>query len=348
MTATARAGDAGAPHLSVVVPTHERPEAAARAARAWLAQAGAPMLEVVVVDDGSGAPAVRRLEATLPDDPRVRFVPRPRAGPAATRNAGLARARGRVLLFADDDVVPVDEFTLARWWSRLAPGAPAWVPRMSTPDALVRTPLQAAWRARLEGGGRRPDGARLGPGGFWFAALLIDRAALHGQRFDESFAGYGWEDMEFGLRLHRAGTRVRLATDVCVWHEDAVRLSTLLAKHEAMGRAAWTFRRLHPGPRAAWWTGTTATVRAWRRAIALERRGAVAAARLAAWVDRPWPTEVRAAGLGPDAGVAPRPVDAGVPDRVPSAWPRDLRLALEGAYARGVRLGRPARRGGGA
>jgi GT2 family glycosyltransferase len=313
----------GAPRLSVVVPTHGRPDAAARAVRAWLAQEAAPEMEVVLVDDGSGPEAVRRLTAALPDDPRLRFVPRAHAGPAATRNTGLDLARGAALLFADDDVAPVDGGTLARWWARLEPDRPAWVPRMSTPDALVRTPLQAAWRDRLEGGGRRRDGARLGPGGFWFAALLVDRAALHGQRFDEAFAGYGWEDMEFGLRLHRAGTAVRLATDVRVWHEDAVRLPVLLAKHEAMGRAAWTFRRLHPGARAAWWTGTTATVRAWRRWVALERRGAAAAARLATWVD------------------------AAAPDRVPSAWPRDLRLALEGAYARGVRLGRPMRRGGG-
>lgn len=265
----------GEPRLSVIVPTHQRPRAAARAARAWLAQEAAPELELVLVDDGSGEAAVRRLRAALPADPRLRFVPRPHAGRAATRNAGLALARGAALLFADDDVLPVDAGVLARWWARLAPSAPAWVPRMSVPDDLVRTPLQAAWRERLERGGRRPDATRLGPGGFWFAALLIDRAALHGQRFDEAFAGYGWEDMEFGLRLHRAGTAVRLATDARVWHEDAVRLPVLLGKYEAMGRAAWVFRRLHPGPRVAWWTGTTAAVRTWRWAVGLDRKSVV-------------------------------------------------------------------------
>jgi glycosyltransferase involved in cell wall biosynthesis len=302
-----------APRLSVVVPTHQRAEEAARAARAWLSQRGAPQLEVVLVDDGSTEATRRHLHAAVPDDPRVRLVLRPHAGRAAARNAGLALVRGATVLFADDDVLPDGADALARWCAHLGPRAPAWVPRMSTTDAVVRTPLQSAWRERLERGGRRPNGAPLGPGGFWFAALLVDRAALHGQRFDEAFVGYGWEDMEFGLRLHRAGTIVRLAADVRVWHEDPVRLPVLLSKYEAMGRASWTFRRLHPGPRVAWWTGTSGVVRAWRRFIALERRGAAAALRLSPWVDAP------------------------VLDGVPSTLLRDLHLALEGAYARGVR-----------
>ena len=308
-----------APLVSVLVPTHDRPETVVRAVRGWrgqrLAGAGAaPALEVVVVVDGAAPATLEALAAAVGDDRLVAVHPQAQAGPAEARNRALDLARGRYVLFADDDIVPVDDGVVARWLAR-ASGGGAWAARMTVPDALVRTPVQAAWRARLEGGARKHrGGGPMGPGGFWFAALFVERTALRGERFATAFEGYGWEDMEMGWRLHRTGLRVRLAEDVVVLHEDRPTLAGLLRKHEAMGRAAWTFVRLHPQRRVALWTGTTRAVRWAKRLAGVERRGAAAAARLALVADRD----------GLDAAVG-----------------SDLTWALEGAYARGVREAAP-------
>jgi glycosyltransferase involved in cell wall biosynthesis len=88
--------------LSVVMPTHDRPELLERAARSVLDQGG-PEIELVVVDDASG-PATGVVTARLADDPRVRLVRNERSlGPGGARNRALAEATGDLVGFCDDD-----------------------------------------------------------------------------------------------------------------------------------------------------------------------------------------------------------------------------------------------------
>ena len=86
--------------LSVVVPAYN----AARTVRAAVASAlrqTVPVLEVIVVDDGS-TDTTAAVVSSL-DDPRVRLVSRPNSGPSAARNAGIAVARGKWVGFLDAD-----------------------------------------------------------------------------------------------------------------------------------------------------------------------------------------------------------------------------------------------------
>ena len=62
----------------------------------------ADQYEVIVTDDGE--PTVERF--LTEKYPWVSWVPGPRRGPAANRNAGARRARGDWLAFTDDDCVP--------------------------------------------------------------------------------------------------------------------------------------------------------------------------------------------------------------------------------------------------
>jgi glycosyltransferase involved in cell wall biosynthesis len=88
------------PQVSVVVPTLGRP-ALALALRSALGQRGVD-LEVVVVDDGSGARASAMVDGA--GDPRVRLLSHERRrGPGAARNSGVGAARGTWLAFLDDD-----------------------------------------------------------------------------------------------------------------------------------------------------------------------------------------------------------------------------------------------------
>ena len=90
-----------APRVSVMIPTHNRPEMLERALRSVLAQTYQDF-EVVVVDDGSEvpvAPLVQRL-----GDPRVRVVRLdPNKGMGRARNVGIVATRGEWVAFLDDD-----------------------------------------------------------------------------------------------------------------------------------------------------------------------------------------------------------------------------------------------------
>lgn len=87
------------PQLSIIIPTHNRPELLPRAVASALAQTVTD-LEVVVVDDGS-TPAV-----ALPPQDRLRVVRlEPNQGGAMARNQGALVARTRWLTYLDDDDV---------------------------------------------------------------------------------------------------------------------------------------------------------------------------------------------------------------------------------------------------
>jgi len=89
------------PLVTVSVAYHNHDEHLA-AALASLAAQTYPRLEVLVIDDGSTAPAsVAAFEALRVRHPEYRFLRQPRAGRAATRNRGLAEARGTYFIPLD-------------------------------------------------------------------------------------------------------------------------------------------------------------------------------------------------------------------------------------------------------
>ena len=109
------------PFCSVIVPTHRRPAQLAECLAA-LARLDYPpdRYEVIVVDDGGGMPLDDVLEP-FRDRMAVSCLTGRRAGPAAARNAGAARARGDLLAFTDDDCRPRPDW-LRRLAGRGAPG----------------------------------------------------------------------------------------------------------------------------------------------------------------------------------------------------------------------------------
>lgn len=86
--------------VSVVIPTYNRAHVVLDAIGSVLVQT-IDDLEVIVVDDGSTDDTGAQVRSV--SDPRVRYLPRPHAGVSATRNAGIAVARGTLISFLDSD-----------------------------------------------------------------------------------------------------------------------------------------------------------------------------------------------------------------------------------------------------
>src|SRR3972149_8781762 len=95
------------PYLSLVIPYYNSAETIGRLLTSIAKSAQAPTFEVLVVDDGSRLPMRKDY---MPDVCRqrrlaVRFVRLVRnVGPAVARNRGVARARGKFIVFLDGDV----------------------------------------------------------------------------------------------------------------------------------------------------------------------------------------------------------------------------------------------------
>lgn len=86
--------------VTAVIPLYNKEREIARALRSALNQTR-PVAQVIVVDDGSRDGSVQAVQAL--DDPRVRLLRQPNAGPSGARNRGVAAATTEYVAFLDAD-----------------------------------------------------------------------------------------------------------------------------------------------------------------------------------------------------------------------------------------------------
>ena len=233
------------PTFSVVVPTFDRPAALARCLDA-LEELDYPRdrLEVVIVDDGSRAPAVvgaRRV--------RVRVHRCARGGPARARNVGARIAAGEYVAFTDDDCRPAPG-----WLSGLAaalaahPDGGAGGPVV---NALAANPCAEASQLLVsflyEYYNADPLHARF----FATSNLAFRRDAfLRAGGFDTRYRLAAGEDRELCDRWTAANRPLVFAPGAVVHHAHDLSLASLWRQHFTYGRAAWGFREARAHRRA--------------------------------------------------------------------------------------------------
>ena len=94
-------GDAS-PRFSVVICTYNRADALPGSAGSVLAQEFEDF-ELIIVDDGSTDDTEAVVSSLIEADARVRYVRRENGGLSRARNSGIEAARGRFVIFLDDD-----------------------------------------------------------------------------------------------------------------------------------------------------------------------------------------------------------------------------------------------------
>jgi glycosyltransferase involved in cell wall biosynthesis len=209
------------PSLSVILPTHDRPEHLLRAVESILSQTRLPC-ELIIVNDGRQeippqiAPKVRAAGVSF------RLERRSKPSATASRNLGLSLAAGDVVVLGEDDVTyPPDYFhRLTEMYeadtehriggigaSVLEPeqrrlGRRIWEAAMALAPHSRFTPR--TWAARYVGLPPALRG-RLAPAHYLMGgAMSLRRSVAAEFRFEDSFRGYTYgEDMEFSFRAGR-------------------------------------------------------------------------------------------------------------------------------------------------
>lgn len=102
--------------VSVVVTTYNRHALLMRALEALDVQSfPKSKFEIIVVDDGSTDSTSRVVQGRLRAWKNVRYLPKKHEGLGHGRNAGIAAARGELIAFTDDDVIPDTRWVESLW-----------------------------------------------------------------------------------------------------------------------------------------------------------------------------------------------------------------------------------------
>ncbi len=202
-------------------------------------------LDVVVVLDGS-TDGSRQAATTAVSTVPVRVYWQPNRGLAAARNVGLEAAKGRIVWFLDDDLVPSPGLVARHRHAHDQSSAQVMVgPCRVPPDAGAPDPLLDWWDSfyqELAAAGTIDRFDRFTTANASGPPELF--TAVGG--FDEDFSTYGLEDYELAVRLLRAGTRIRFDPDAVAWHPDVPPISVLVRRERSLGFNAVRMARLHP------------------------------------------------------------------------------------------------------
>jgi GT2 family glycosyltransferase len=255
--ATIRARNFSARHdvaISVIIPTRDRPAQLARTLAAYERQTlPAGQAEIIVSDDASNYDIEDRV-APFRERLSLRIIKNSiRSGAGGARNAAIPLARGELVLFAGDDILPNPDFLA----THIAAHRKRDDPRLAVlgrvgwhPDV----PVSRLMRYVTGEGGHQFAYQHLTPGDFvdygyfYTANISLPRRLLERQEelFNPKFTGYGFEDIELGLRLARDGMRLLYVPEAAA---SRLRVSTdeaIFSRQYAVGRALIIYAMLHP------------------------------------------------------------------------------------------------------
>jgi glycosyltransferase involved in cell wall biosynthesis len=234
--------------ISVVIPTYNRRETLVEVLPTLLASDLEPSrYELLVCDSNSTDGTAEYLAALRADYPAVRHLPGAYGGRAAARNAGIAAARGEIVLFNDADILASPDLLsihLGRHRERrgiAVVGLEVQVKDLA--EYLVK-------RDRPQERGHLHPPSRKKLSWLYFltgnaSVARDDLVAVGG--FDESFTGYGHEDLELGYRLQRAGIEICYEPRAVNYHCQDVGYENQKEKMRLAGRSTARFYRKHPG-----------------------------------------------------------------------------------------------------
>ena len=243
-----------APALSVLVPFYGDDPRPLLRRLDLQARRLAGAVELVVLDDGNpdgrlGAAVEAQVRALACPARLVRLSAN--EGRAKGRNRLVRHARAQHLLFLDGDMAPDAPDFLARWVEAARAGAAVAFGGF-TVDAAPASAATAVHREMA----RRSDCLRAAlrrrsPEKYVFTSnLLVRRDVIASEPFDEGFAGWGWEDVEWAMRVSRRWPIEHL--DNTATHLGLDTVEALARKYEQSAANFARVRAAHPDIVAAY------------------------------------------------------------------------------------------------
>ncbi|MDD5623661.1 MAG: glycosyltransferase family A protein [Candidatus Peribacteraceae bacterium] len=246
------------PALSIVIPTHERAETLLRCLRHIEVQTIVDQIEVIVVSDGHDEKTTALFEKQAWRMP-VHFLEIEKSQQGTARNRGVKEVKGEYVLFIGDDiflepdVCEIHLRTHAKFGSRkpelcAALGFTTWDPSLGiTPvmQWLERSGWQFGYpKIQRYAHSFLPSKIQASFAYTSHISLPTDLAKAHPFRGDISL--YGWEDIEWGMRLRNSGVRFFYEPDAKATHAHHLTLKESLERMETIGQSLVRIAKVAP------------------------------------------------------------------------------------------------------
>jgi glycosyltransferase involved in cell wall biosynthesis len=251
------------PAISVIMPTHNRGELMERSIEKYIACCAHVDAELIVIDDGSRDDTPNRLQRLARLHPNLVTDRITNSGPARARNLACSMARGTILLFVGDDIMPADDDFLRIHLAahrRFPDLGQAILGKISWPNA-IDFPVNFVM-AFVQGDGQQQFGykhmqayARYSWPAFYTSNVSVKRRIVQDWEkdgFDTSFTMAAFEDGEFALRLTERfqaigedfGLLYVPAANAVHFHPFTV--ESFVRRQVSVGMMAARFLELHP------------------------------------------------------------------------------------------------------
>lgn len=223
------------PELSVLIPFLRDNPAELLTVLDEEAPSLAGQAELILLDDGTNDPALT--EALAAQIARLRLPVRlislsENEGRAKGRNRLASQARGRSYLFLDSDMMPDTPDFLGGWLHLITTQNPAVAFGGFSLKHAPTEPVFAVHRAMALRSECLPCTVRnQQPEKYVYTSnLLVRRDAFQAETFDRDFTGWGWEDVEWAMRIARRFDVIHV--DNPATHMGLDRTEDLIRKYE--------------------------------------------------------------------------------------------------------------------
>jgi len=231
--------DTNMPTVSIVIPTFNRSTLLENCLKSVLNQ-DYSSYEIIVVDDGSTDGTSKMLDKYIkPYAEKIILLKQDRKGPAEARNKGIDFAKGKIVLFIDDDVVATPN-----WISEIIGdfqdpkvgivGGKTILKRIDTFNVLYHE------KQNQGESGNVPLYVPTNNSGF--LKEVIEKV----NGFDVRFLYPGAEDVDICMRIQKMQYKLRINKKALVYHYESYTFKGWLKKKYEYGYGASTLLDLHP------------------------------------------------------------------------------------------------------
>jgi glycosyltransferase involved in cell wall biosynthesis len=234
------------PKISVVIGCYNQKPVLERVLPQYAQQVLSTDAFEVIIVDSSSTDGTTEFLANYSAPFQFRHLLRPNRGKAAARNIGVSEARGEWIIISDADMIPEPQFVQAHLEAHLQSSRPTCFEGLAWNMDRLEWPIQKAQLTPQVGTHPRHL-AKLGWYYFLTGNISFPKSlfmAFNG--FDETFTGYGWEDLELGYRLTQSNVPFLYLRTAVNYHYHLILPKEDIPRCYDKGKSAKIMLKKHP------------------------------------------------------------------------------------------------------